>query len=127
MDPRTTTRLKAEQGLATVQFVLASVLALALFVVFANVVVVQYGRGVLRSALEQGARAGSVSGVAVCEQVANVVVGDLLGGRMSEGLVVSCELADGAIVASGSATFESWTPLTSDFDISETSRATVEP
>ena len=126
MDPNTTPRL-ADRGVSSVQFLLASGLALLLFLAFANLVVVQYGKGALRSALEQGARAGTVNGPVACEHTASQVIEDLLGGRMSDGLVLDCERSGSAIVATGSATFESWTPLTPDFSIRLTSRATAEP
>ncbi|HEX6222571.1 MAG TPA: hypothetical protein VF115_15875 [Acidimicrobiia bacterium] len=116
-----------DRGVTSVQFVLASALALILFLALANLVVVQYGRGAIRSALEQGARAGSVGGLSVCEDTARAVVGDLLGGRMSDDLWLSCAADGGVVVASASVTFESWTPLTPDFVFSLTSRAVSEP
>jgi hypothetical protein len=126
VDPRTTTRL-GDRGVSSVQFVLASALAMVLFLALANIVVVQYGKGAIRSALEQGARAGTTAGVAACEERAAQVVDDLLGGRMSDGLVLSCSLSGGSMVATASAAFESWTPLTPDFSFSLSSAAVVEP
>ncbi|MFQ5522237.1 MAG: hypothetical protein ACE5F5_01480 [Acidimicrobiia bacterium] len=117
-----------DRGVTSVQFLLASALALVLFLAFANLVVVQYGRGALRSALEQGARAGAASdSAAECEAVAADVVGQLLGGRMSDGLTVRCAVSGGVMVATGSATFGSWTLLTPDFDIALSARAVIEP
>lgn len=127
MDPRTADRGIDDRGVTSVQFLLASALALILFLVLANLVVVQYGRGAVRSALEQGARAGTTSGLAVCEETASQVIEDLLGGRMSDGLTMSCELSDGSVVATASGSFESWTPLTPDFGFTLTSRAVAEP
>lgn len=118
---------RGDRGVSSVQFLLASVLALVLFVVFANVVVVQYGRGAVRSALEQGARAGSLTGeTMVCVEKAEEVVGELLGGRMSDGLVVRCLLSGDVMAASASTVFESWTPLTPDFAIEISSEAVIE-
>jgi hypothetical protein len=117
----------ADRGVSSVQFVLASALALFLFLALANLVVVQYGRGAIKSALEQGVRAGSVGGVSVCEDTAITVVDDLLGGRMSDDLSLSCAVEGQAMVATASVTFESWTPLTPDFAFSLTSRAVAEP
>lgn len=116
-----------EKGVSSVQFLLASVLALVLFLALANLVVVQYGRGAIRSALEQGVRAASVSGSSQdCVAKAHDVVGQLLGGRMSDGLVVDCEVGPGAVVASARAVFESWTVLTPDFVVEITTEATRE-
>ncbi|HUG09081.1 MAG TPA: hypothetical protein VMP13_09345 [Acidimicrobiia bacterium] len=127
MDSRPTHRRIADRGVSSVQFVLASAFALILFLALANLVVVQYGKGAVRSALEQGARAGSTGGVAACEDTVRLVMDDLLGGRMSDGLVSDCAMSDGSIVASASAVFESWTPLTPDFTFSLSSSAVVEP
>lgn len=106
---------------------LASALALLLFLALANLVVVQYGRGAIRSALEQGVRAGSLGGVFACEDTALRVVEDLLGGRMSDDLSIVCAVEGQTVVATASVTFESWTPLTPDFAFSLTGRAVVEP
>jgi hypothetical protein len=127
VDPRTAHRRVGDRGVSSIQFVLAAALALVLFLALANLVVVQYGRGAVRSALEQGARAGSLSGVSGCEATAAQVIADLLGGRMSDGLVLSCGLDDGAVVATASVTFDSWTPLTPDFEFYLSSAAVVEP
>lgn len=117
----------SDRGFSSVQFVLASALALILFLALANLVVVQYGRGALRSALEQGARAGSVAGsVTECEAAARDVVSQLLGGAMSDGLTVTCTVDGDVVVATGSAVFQSWTPLTGDFPVEMTSEAALE-
>ena len=116
-----------ERGLSSVQFVLAAALALILFLALANLVVVQYGKGAIRSALEQGARAGTTSDVNACEERATQVIEDLLGGRMSHGLVLSCSVSAEMVVASATAVFESWTPLTPDFAFTLSSSAVLEP
>lgn len=113
--------------MTSVQFVLAAAMAMLLFLVLANLVVVQYGKGAIRSALEQGARAGSVGGVEACVETIESVVGDLLGGRMSDGLGFTCSETAGGVVADATATFQSWSPLTPDFEVSLSSRAVVEP
>ncbi|HEX6301463.1 MAG TPA: hypothetical protein VF148_13440 [Acidimicrobiia bacterium] len=127
MDQRRVAGNLNDCGVTSVQFVLASALALILFLALANLVVVQYGKGAIRSALEQGARAGTTAGPAVCEETAGRVVSDLLSGRMSDGLVLSCSISGGSMVASASAVFESWTPLTPDFAFSLSSSAVIEP
>lgn len=127
MDSHAVARRIGDRGVSSVQFVLAAALALILFLVFANLVVVQYGKGAIRSALEQGARAGTTAGVSACEDMAARVVDDLLGGRMSDGLVLSCSISGGSVVASASAVFESWTPLTPDFAFSLSASAIAEP
>jgi len=113
--------------MASIQFVIAGALAMVMFVTLANLVVVQYGRGAIRSALEQGARAGSVSGPTACHATASNVVADLLGGSMSDGLSISCEAVAGAVVARAKASFQAWVPLMPAFHVEIESRATAEP
>ena len=127
MDPRPADRGVADRGVSSVQFVLASALALVLFLALANLVVVQYGKGAVRSALEQGVRAGSTGGPVACEDTALEVIEDLLGGRMSEGLALQCGESGNSVVAWASASFQSWTPLTPDFTFSISSSAVIEP
>lgn len=127
MDPDPAPGRLDERGVGTIQFVLASALAMVLFLALANLVVVQYGRGALRSAVEQGARAGSVGGVAVCEVRGREVIADLIGGQMSDGAVLTCALDGIDVVASVSATFDSWTPLTPDFVFTASARSVGEP
>jgi hypothetical protein len=127
VDPRSAARGIGDRGVSSVQFVLASALALLTFLALANLIVVQYGRGAVRSALEQGARAGTTAGPAACEETARQVIDDLLGGRMSDGLSLSCEASGTSVRASASVTFESWTPLTPDFSFTLTSHGVVEP
>lgn len=127
MDQGPAARRVADRGIGSIQFALASGLALILFVALANLVVIQYGTGVLRSALEQGARSGSVAGETACETTAHAVVADLLGGRMSDALVIDCSPSGGTLLARGVATFPSWTPLMPDFRVELVARAVGEP
>lgn len=127
MDPGTANRHIAEKGVTSVQFLLASGLALLLFLAFANLLAVQYGRGAVRSALEQGVRAGSISRSAEdCEVAAANVTGQLLGGHMSDDLVILCTISGGEIVARADVVFEGWTPLSGDFGMTLASRASLE-
>jgi hypothetical protein len=113
--------------MSSIQFLLASALGLILFLTFANLIVIQYGRGALKSALEQGARVAAVTGSSAgCEQRVKDVVGQLLGGTMGDGVVVSCEVLGGVATVVASAVFDSWTPLSSDFAVELTATATVE-
>jgi hypothetical protein len=127
MDPHRADRRLSERGVSSVQFLLASGLGLLLFVAVANLVVVQYGRGAIRSALDQGARVGAVSASAAeCQQRIEDVLGQLLGGRMGDGVVSSCAVGPTVVTASGRGVFVSWTPFSSDFMIEMTAQATRE-
>lgn len=128
MDKGTVARRLNDAGLTSVQFVLAAALSLILFLALANLVVVQYGRGAVRSALEQGARAGAIAGsVEACETTAWNVVDQLLGGSMSDRLEMRCGVGGGGMLASADAVFEAWLPVTPDFVVSMRTEAYLEP
>ena len=127
MDSFTAHRRLSERGITSVQFLLASGLGMLLFLALANLVVVQYGRGALRSALDQGARAGAVSSSEEeCRQRIEDVLDQLLGGRMGDSVETSCGVGPRMVTASGRAVFVSWTPFSSDFEIEMTAHATRE-
>lgn len=116
-----------DRGVSSIQFLVASALGLVLFVLLANLVVVQYGRGAIRSALEQGARAGAIAGSSSdCAVRVDEVLGQLLAGRMSDGLEIACTTTGTMMVARASGVFESWTPMTPGFEIDLVSQAVVE-
>ena len=116
-----------DRGVTSVQFVVASGLVLFLFLALANLVVVQYGRGAIRSALDQGARVGAISSSAEeCERRVADVLGQLLGGRMGDGVTASCQVEATQVLANGAADFDSWTPFTPGFHVEMTAIATRE-
>jgi hypothetical protein len=60
MDSHSSSRVgSTDGGFTTVSFVLAVALSLLIFTGLANVIVVQYARGVVRSALDEAVRDGS--------------------------------------------------------------------
>ena len=127
MDPLSAHRRLSDRGVTSVQFLLASGLGLLLFLALANLVVVEYGRGALRSALDQGARVGSVnSSVEECQRRIGQVLDQLLGGRMGDSVVTDCVIGPVSVTASGRGVFSSWTPLTPDFVVEITAQATRE-
>lgn len=83
----------------------------------ANLVVVQYGQGAVRSSLEEGVRAGSRvgAGEGECLAAARDSLANLLGGAMGGGIVVSCALGDGRIVATAEGSFPGWLPGIAEF------------
>lgn len=127
MDPLSVDRRLNDRGITSVQFLLASGLGMLLFLALANLVVVQYGRGALRSALDQGARAGAISSSEEeCLQRIEDVLRQLLGGRMGDSVVASCGVGPVVVSATGQAVFVAWTPFTRDFVIDMTAQATRE-
>jgi hypothetical protein len=98
-----------------------------LFLALANLIAVQYGRGAIRSALDQGARTGAITGSPqICETTARDVLSQLLGGRMGDSVVVACRPESGLMTAMAAARFESWTPLAADFVFSVSAQAAME-
>jgi hypothetical protein len=127
MDSRRAAGRLSERGMTSVQFLLASALGLVLFLTLANIVVVQYGRGAIRSALEQGARVGAITGsVARCETRVDDVLSQLLGGQMGVGIAARCTVSATVVRASGVGSFRSWTPLSPDFGVDIQALATRE-
>jgi hypothetical protein len=83
---------------------------LVFFVFLVQFVVWQYGRGVVRAALDEGARAGAsaLANTGVCEDRAQETLGDLLGGRLGNDVDVSCAEEGDEIIARAHVTFHSW-------------------
>jgi len=128
LDPFLADRRLSERGVTSVQFLMAGALSLVLFLLFANLIVVEYGRGAIRSALDQGARVGAITGaVSSCEERAAAVLDQILGGEMGDSAEFRCDLVGDLVVARGEAIFPSWTPLTSDFVVELVAQATFEP
>lgn len=91
-------------------YVAGVTIALFFFVLLLQFVVWQYGRGVVRAALDEGARAGAVASAEphVCEERAGDVLGDLLGGALGREVEVTCAEEGSQIVARARVTFRSW-------------------
>lgn len=106
-----------ERGFLTIQFVVAVALSFLLVVLVANLIVWQYGRGVVRSALDEGVRTGSraTASVGDCQARAEAVLRDLLGGSMGRGVSVACSETGDRIVATASVRFGSWLPVMPDW------------
>jgi hypothetical protein len=109
--------LRAEEGFLTVQFVAATGLSLVVLVVIANLIVFQYGRGVVRAGLDEGVRAGSRAGAGTdeCLDRAGDAVRDLLGGAMGEGVRLRCDRTADRITASADVHFRGWLPVVPDW------------
>lgn len=109
--------VRDDRGFVTVQYVAVVGLSLLLVVALTNVVVFQYGRGVVRAALDEGARAGvrTTAGVPECEARAGDVLADLLGGAMGAGVTLACT-DDGVLLrATAEVVFVGWLPAVPDW------------
>ncbi len=117
----------SEAGFTSVQFLLGSAIALVFFLALANLVVVQFAAGALRSALDQGVRAGSIArSASVCELRVSEVLEDLLSGTIGETTDIKCEIDGLFVAAEGSLVVESWTIFTGDYSVSLTAEASLE-
>jgi ABC-type Fe3+ transport system permease subunit len=116
-------------GFVTTQFVLAVAFSLLLFVLLCNAIVYQYGRGVIRDALDEAVRSGSRAGgsTASCQQAAEEVRRSLLGGPVGAHVTLRCGLAGGRVRASASGYLASWLPLVPDFPVALSATAVKEP
>ena len=108
-----------ERGFVTIEYVLAVALSMLALVVIANFIVFQYGRGVVRAAVDQGVRAGSraAAPTVACEQAARQVVADLLGGRsgsMGRTVSITCSQVGGRLDATAGGRFRAWLPPVPD-------------
>jgi hypothetical protein len=126
-----------EDGFATIEYLAAVMLSLLLLVAVANVIVVQYARGVLRAAVDEGVRDGArlmaESGredvavvVARCQHRVDEVRSNLLRGTMADGLTARCTATDSQVTATVEGHFDGWLPGMPDFDAATVGTATRE-
>ncbi|MEX2279859.1 MAG: hypothetical protein WEA76_07190 [Acidimicrobiia bacterium] len=105
--------------MATLPTVVAATLALATFVLLANLVLVQYARGVARTAVDEAVRHASVSqsAVDVCLGAARDVLSDLVGGSFGADLEADCWVDGDVVFATVEGRVPGIVPLLSDFDV----------
>jgi type IV secretory pathway TrbL component len=120
-----------ERGFVTIEYVLAVALSMLALVVIANFIVFQYGRGVVRAAVDQGVRSGAraPAAVAACEQAARQVVADLLGGKsgsMGRTVSITCIQVGGRLDATADGRFRAWLPPVPDWSFHFGASAVVE-
>ena len=98
--------------MAAITSTVAIAMSMVVFVMCANVIAVMYARGVVRGALDEGARAGAASGAqtAECEQRIGQVLDQLLAGQMGDGISYTCDADDDQVVATSHAAFPGWLP-----------------
>jgi hypothetical protein len=98
--------------MTTIQFVVAVAFALMAFVMTANVIVFLYARGVVRSAMDEGARAGSpVDATSTdCDRRAREVLDALLGGGMRSSVRTECRDNGVVMMAHADVSLRSWLP-----------------
>lgn len=116
----------ADAGFVTITYLLVVCLSMLVFVWLANVIVLQYVRGVVRAALDDAARVGArhygdadpALGEQRCEERAEDVRVGLLRGPMGRGLIFTCAQEGVVMVAEARGRVESWFPgIVPDWDV----------
>jgi hypothetical protein len=117
-----------DRGFATATAVLAIGFGLLALVALVNFVVYQYGRGAVRSAIDQAARTGSRASAseATCEARANEALDTLLGGPMGDNITITCTDDGQHVTATATGTFEGWLPIVPDWSWTIEATATKE-
>lgn len=103
--------LSADDGAAAVTYTVVVAMSMITFVLAANVIVAMYGRGVVRGALDEGVRIGSLADVGVgdCEQRVGETLDQLLG-TMSDGVTYRCFDDGDTVAASADVAWPGWLP-----------------
>ena len=104
-----------ERGDSSVVTLLAILAVLAVLFMAANLVLDQYGQGVLRTAVDEGAQTGAVQGdpvaaVSACQAKEVEVMSGLLAGGFGRAVKLTCELDGNEVVARASGTLPGWLP-----------------
>lgn len=123
--------MRGEAGTAAPAYVFAVGLSLMFFVLLVQFVAWQYGRGVVRSALDEGARVGAPAEAAPadCEARARDVLADLLGGAMGDEVLVRCTETLTEVRAEATVRFRAWMAPSPDwsFRVAATARKEALP
>ena len=109
-------------------FVVAAGFSMLFFVLMANLLVVQYGRGAVRVALDEGARHGArfEVGGSECEGMVRSVLGGLLGAGMASGVSFQCAKGSHRTEARAQVVFPAWLPWVPDYRFEMSATAATE-
>jgi len=107
-------------------------ISMVVLVAITNLIVFEYGQGVVRAAVGQGVREGTrtATPVASCQAAAQQVIADLLGGRagsMGAGVSIACTQAAGRLDATATGRFRAWLKPMPDWSFTSTATAAAEP
>lgn len=118
-----------ERGSGAITTLVAMGMFLVILTLFTQIAVWQYGRGVIRSAALEAARAEAVldAGQGSCAQRFEQVRSDLLGGELGDNVgAVQCSTLTDRVVVTVDAKFERWLPISPDWEFTVTAVATRE-
>ena len=107
-----------ERGFTTVTWVGCVSFTLLLVVWTFNLAAYLYGRGAVRAAIDEAARAGArvdADSVAVCQEKANTTLASLIGGPFGGNVDVTCAEEEGVVRARADVLFQSWLPPVPDW------------
>lgn len=104
-----------DQGDSFVVTLGSVVILLVALLMATNLIVDEYGRGVVRTAVDEGAQAGAVAGgpeeaVAQCEAKEAEVMSGLLAGGFGRHLSLSCSVQGELVTASADGRLPGWLP-----------------
>ncbi len=117
---------QGDRGAATIAVAIGAAVALLFVVQLVNVIVFQYGQGAVRSALDEGARAGSRGGgTAACEARADAAIHDLAAG-MADGVAITCAIAGQTITATATVAWQGWLTSVGDYQRTIVASAALE-
>lgn len=119
---------RAEQGFATVSYVAVAAISLWFFAALVNLVVIQYAAGVVRAAVDEGARRGADahSELSACLERAEEVLAGLLGGPYGAEISVTCNRDGAWMRATAGGVVRGLVPPIPDMQISAEAMAVIE-
>jgi hypothetical protein len=106
-------------------FVIVCVLVLGLVTMVIEVLCDQYGRAVVRHAINEGVRAGSRDGAGVpeCQAAAARVLNGGLGGTMGQDIQIVCTINGNEVIATATGRWSGWLPVSPAWNINNTATA----
>lgn len=118
-------RAGRQRGAATVEMVLVVAFSMMVLVWFSNLIADGYARGVVRAALDEGARTGSRLSASTdeCEARAQEVMRSLLGGTMGKGFRIQCTATPTEVRAHATGALRAWVPPVPDWNLDLTATA----
>jgi hypothetical protein len=106
-----------ERGLATIEFLMAIGFSLLLVAASTNLILIQYGRGIIRAAADESARVGArvvdndtadATAIANCQQRQADALKAI--GRLGTVTTSTCQVANGQVQTTVSASLKGWLP-----------------
>ena len=125
-------RIRSESAFTSLQFAVMAFFTMLVFAAAVNLVAMQYQRGAVRVAVDEGARLGASVGHSTddCERLADAILRDggsgLLRGSLGSGIDIRCDLRGDHVVATAVGSAEWWIGGLPDIDFTVEGRAIVE-